>query len=410
MAIDDGLTLAERPATRDDSIGDAVHSFLRGRKILAAEVPELIVNTSQAFVRANAYVISVHSPERTMLRIVRATEAASRWAKQLAHMRIPETPAVAASEVVLAPTQSSPQEATRARPMVHTLRGIIDTVQNETWVLTLLRGEDAGRFTDQDVRALHNLMPMFSAFLRLDGMVSRYAAFAGAARGVMERMALGILLLDRRGRVVGANESARAVLAKRDGVFLRDRVLSAAVSSEDKKLRDAMGMVLARTHGEAPRALSVSRSHGEFPLQLILIGLAEPDEVGAKDPVVAVFVSDPDVPSGPDHDCLRAMYGLTRVECKMVDLLCGGLAPAAIANQLNISVHTVRAYLKSIFQKLGVHRQAGLVRLMMGGASQIRSNRPAHRAVAPAGEPPTREVEPRKEGARAPSVEIPLAD
>ena len=54
-------------------------------------------------------------------------------------------------------------------------------------------------------------------------------------------------------------------------------------------------------------------------------------------------------------------YGLTDRETEIVLLVCRGIGTKEIANELSISVHTVRDHLKAIFTKSNVNSRPELV-------------------------------------------------
>ncbi len=58
---------------------------------------------------------------------------------------------------------------------------------------------------------------------------------------------------------------------------------------------------------------------------------------------------------------LAADYGLTRSEIAVFRCLVNGLRRKQIANELNLSIDTVKAYLKNGYKKLGVENAAGAV-------------------------------------------------
>ena len=77
-----------------------------------------------------------------------------------------------------------------------------------------------------------------------------------------------------------------------------------------------------------------------------------------------VFLIDPSA-NEPDNARLwRALFSLTAVECRVVALLLQGMSPRQIAPKLNSTPASIRFYLKSIFGKTGVKRQADLVCLL----------------------------------------------
>ena len=73
----------------------------------------------------------------------------------------------------------------------------------------------------------------------------------------------------------------------------------------------------------------------------------------------------------PSPQRLRLKFGLTRREAALAILLSRGLTLGQAATDLGISEQTARAYLRQIFQKAGVSRQADLVRQVFGSIGAI---------------------------------------
>jgi DNA-binding NarL/FixJ family response regulator len=72
---------------------------------------------------------------------------------------------------------------------------------------------------------------------------------------------------------------------------------------------------------------------------------------------------------------------LTPRECEVLELLVQGLANKEIARDLVISTNTVKRYLKSIFEKLGVDSRAAAVAQAMSAGMKAppRAPRPSQR-------------------------------
>ena len=84
-----------------------------------------------------------------------------------------------------------------------------------------------------------------------------------------------------------------------------------------------------------------------------------------------MFISDPDLQEPASGQILGDLFGLTPAEARLAILLARGLNLAEVSTAQNISQHTARAQLKSIFAKTGVSRQAELVRLVLKSVASL---------------------------------------
>ena len=64
------------------------------------------------------------------------------------------------------------------------------------------------------------------------------------------------------------------------------------------------------------------------------------------------------------HKALQQAFGLTPAEARTAALVGSGLAPQDVADQIGLTVGTIRSELKSIFEKLGISRQSELAALV----------------------------------------------
>ena len=79
-----------------------------------------------------------------------------------------------------------------------------------------------------------------------------------------------------------------------------------------------------------------------------------------------VFIADPASAPLSRSSTLRALYGLSPLECRLADLLASGQDVAAAAEPLRLTVDATRSHLKSIFRKTGTNRQTDLIRRILG--------------------------------------------
>ena len=71
---------------------------------------------------------------------------------------------------------------------------------------------------------------------------------------------------------------------------------------------------------------------------------------------------------------VAAAFGLTRMESRVAVMLAKGKTVCRVAAVTGRGENTIRSHVQHIFAKLGVSRQADLVRLVLalGGASESR--------------------------------------
>lgn len=204
---------------------------------------------------------------------------------------------------------------------------------------------------------------------------TRQALRANAA-GVLDRLPMGVMILDARGHVLTVNSKARQIIAAGDGLVVDQG--SGNFRAESAAETKALLLLVKRTilgdiGPEEGCALTISRSSLKQPLCLMVAPLGAKTEIdGRLRSGVAIFMSDPEDGVEIEEDVLRDLYGLTRVESGLALGLVRGKQLDELAKRSRVSVHTVRSQLKQIFRKTGTNRQADLVKLLLTGPAAIR--------------------------------------
>ncbi len=262
--------------------------------------------------------------------------------------------------------------------LMHQIFGVLDRRENAVVYLVLARAEGDDAFAKDDVARLAAVLPAFASVFRLEHLVRNLTARAADTWTMLDNLAPGIVLVDERGRVMGMNRTAIEISQKADGLTVENGHLSCTLPGEQARFRRTVDELLAADPSRPAantKAVTVSRTDSAVPLQLILTRLSKRATInGSQRQLLGVFVSDPERFSAPSDEWIKDLYGLTRVESEIALLICQGHSPDEIATRICVSVHTVRAYLKQIFLKMGVNRQAAMVRRLVGGPGQLRFN------------------------------------
>jgi len=191
-----------------------------------------------------------------------------------------------------------------------------------------------------------------------------------AATAALDRLHLGVVLVDGEGRVVAKNRSAGEILEERDGIELRGAVLHVADPSASRRLRAFLAS--ADTGPLRGGALAIPRKPPRAPLTLLIAPLGGRAGQGEAPLVKAVFISSRDRGQDTGEEHLRRLYDLTPSEAGLASLLVQGMSLKEAAAELNVTENTARTHLKRIFDKTDTHRQGELVGLLLSGPSQIR--------------------------------------
>ncbi len=180
----------------------------------------------------------------------------------------------------------------------------------------------------------------------------------GRARGTLDALsalAVPAALLDRSGRVVGANSWLHPLLlTTRAG----DRAVLGDTRADAQLAAMLRGRALACTI-----AVPARPPHPARVVQLAAVTGAALD-LFVHDLVLLVVGSMEAVPWRPEPTWLGALYDLSPAESRLAGALADGSSLALAAQRCHIRTSTARAYLERIFRKTNCHRQAELVGLL----------------------------------------------
>ena len=241
--------------------------------------------------------------------------------------------------------------------------------------LRLSRRAQERRFGELERAWLTRLTPHLRRAIQIYATLNRTASERDVYAGAVSQLAVATVILDEQARVLNVNPVAQLLLDQADGLSLRGQHLHVAGRDTNRELQLALENIIRAQHQGQPsvaRALRVPRSNGRSDLGLVVrsVPVSEWSE-GQSSPCAAVFISDPDLHESASKQSLAELFELTPAEANLAILLARGLSLAEVSEAQNISQHTARAQLKSIFAKTGVSRQAELVRLIIKSVASL---------------------------------------
>lgn len=230
----------------------------------------------------------------------------------------------------------------------------------------LCRSARQGPLTHDGRRLLEKLVPHLCRSTRLGFRIEGYRALQRAEYQVLDRLSVGVILLDRRARIVYANAAARALDSHEGPLRLRGATVTTHAPPHSQRLGE---LIRATVLGMPAGSMSVPRPNDGQLLTILVSSVRSRDvgrfaDLGMPDAAVLLFIVDPTNRAGIPTAWTMDAYGLTRAEAKVALAASSGLTIPETAVQLGLSPNTIKTHLRRVFAKTGASRQVELARLM----------------------------------------------
>ncbi|ANI37856.1 helix-turn-helix transcriptional regulator [Mycolicibacterium vaccae] len=160
--------------------------------------------------------------------------------------------------------------------------------------------------------------------------------------------------------VAYTNTAAESLLRCGTDVLVTSGRMRLSAPAADTELRRAVSCAARSTGVRSGDSLRVPRSSSPHPLVVHVLPLPDQGDSSA-----LVVVVDPDARREPPKQLLRRVFSLTDSEAEVALRVGRGLGLSAIADELSLSLATVKTHLQHTYQKTDTHRQSDLVRLML---------------------------------------------
>jgi DNA-binding CsgD family transcriptional regulator len=180
----------------------------------------------------------------------------------------------------------------------------------------------------------------------------------------IHHLPFGIMVVDAHRKVLATNRAAKDILQTRDALVERQSVLRAYQREDDERLTQVLAEATAvRSNPPWSGCIRLSRRSGRPAYTAIVSTLFDAVDgrstVGSRAALITITDPDREHSSGLAK-MLQQAFGLTPAEAQTASLMGSGLSPQDTADQLGLTVGTIRCELKAIFAKVGISRQSEL--------------------------------------------------
>jgi hypothetical protein len=188
---------------------------------------------------------------------------------------------------------------------------------------------------------------------------------SAAACAALDRLDLAIVLLQSDRKVLLSNPAARRAEARGDCFRIAARKLY-LVDHHSQRLLDTFLSNHSSMDSRHGGPLCVSRRNdGAHCYFLIAEWLDMPSPSGSA--VASLLIYEPHLAGQLSHELLAHLYGLTKMESRLVAALFVAPVLQTAADHCGIALNTAKTHLKHVFAKCGVCSKAELLRLLALG-------------------------------------------
>lgn len=181
-------------------------------------------------------------------------------------------------------------------------------------------------------------------------------------RDVLAQLPGAVLLCDEKLQLQYANHKAQTLMQESGlwQVSARGRVLWPEATPATVQCLQQNISELGRAPAGTRRVQTLEMRHAGDNVLLSLLRLDSGEQE-----LFALFICSAQSRPVPEFETLRMLFGLTRSETRVAQLLARGLRSEDVADELDISTTTVAFHLRNLFQKTGATRQSDLVALIL---------------------------------------------
>ena len=237
-----------------------------------------------------------------------------------------------------------------------------DPVEGDTW-------------ESQQIEMVERLLPHVRQYVQIRQALVGAEALGASLAELLDNTRIGVIYLDRRGRIVEANDRALEFIGRNNGLLDRDGYLRARRPTDDAALQTLLAQALPSFGGGVTGgSMTVGRSPGRHRLVVHVSPVtSQQAEFSAQRVAALALIVEPGSHPRIDADHVGSVLGLTPAESRLAVWLAEGKTVREIAAETRRRESSVRWLIKQVYNKQGISRQADLVRLVLSLAGSQQS-------------------------------------
>lgn len=234
--------------------------------------------------------------------------------------------------------------------------------------LTVHYGDSCTTPPQEAMQRCNQLLPHLAKAIEINRPFALLEARYRAVLDVLDRLQLGVIMLGKDRNVWLMNNAASIIIEKRDSLWVdHSHKLTGRGTSIQNILDACFSKLSVYVDLDSPQSIRIQlprEERGGVSAESYIadISLLNNQDLNSRAGFVMVLV-DPDRSEIVDLSNFATLFGLTRVEAAVCDLLIKGYTNREIAESRNVSYETVATQVKALFAKTSSRRRSDIVHL-----------------------------------------------
>ena len=291
-------------------------------------------------------------------------ERVPRFRQQPYGLLVPNKDLFTAEELKTSPTYN---EALPRGGCQHGLNVRLEGLDGSHMAWNLGNPVDSHAWGSSRVAMVTALLPHIRQFVRVRQALVGAEARNTTVTALLDNPRIGIVQLDRRGRIMAVNDRAGGILRRGDGLADRNGMLHARATADRVRLERLVGDALPTSDAVAVSGSMLVRRSAVSPpfvVHVKPVGVPQPD-YGARHVAVLVLIVEPAHHQRVDPQLVATTLGLTPGESQVAVWLAEGKNVRDMAEATGHTEGAIYWHLKEIYRKQSISRQVDLVRLVL---------------------------------------------
>lgn len=271
---------------------------------------------------------------------------------------------------VIKSTSAGSQQASQRYDSV--LQVAFDVDRRHAWILQLYYSAPTCPLKSIIEQQLASIMPMIVDQSQLLIEARRHSAINALTHEIADQMSFGFFVVDEHCQLIRTNQTAKGILDERDPLVQKNGHLSIRRRQENVMLHACVAKAAEEHHLSLDSYAVLEALNGRNGHSYLIHVMPGGGLIGQSCAIVLVFDPEMSLEAALLPVC-RAL-GLSPSESRLAVALSEGASLKDAAQKIGIKEYTARTYLKQIFGKVRVQRQADLVRVLLKSVVPFRVN------------------------------------